>query len=293
MRTLESLPPVPGVSHRFVDTGRVRLHVAEAGDPQGEPLLLLHGWPQHWWTWRKLIGPLAERHHVLAVDLRGWGWSDAPAGRYEKPTFAADIKALLDVEGLERVKLIGHDWGGYTAFLLALAHPERLERMVTLDIVPPWRATLDPSYARIPAFLSYQVTVGMPLLGPRTMTAGPAFIRALIRRASGRGMRWSDAELDVYADVLREPARARASSACYRTMLTRELPRSLRAPVSPDELAVPTLLVMGGASFLKRTFEPGPSRNLEVEVIDGAGHFLPEEAPDEVLSLASAFLKLV
>ena len=290
MPSFASLPPVDGVSHRLVQVGDVRLHVAEAGDPQREPLLLLHGWPQHWWSWRELIPPLAKRFHILAPDLRGWGWSDAPPGRYDKPTFAADIVALLDAEGIDRVKLLGHDWGGYTSFLLALAHPERIERMVTLDIVPPWPTRLKRSHARLPAFLSYQLTVGMPGLGPRTMTRGPGFIRALIRRASGPEMRWSDGELDTYANVLREPARARASSACYRTFLTREVPRSLIERTRPDMLAVPTRLIMGGASFLKRTFEPEPSRNLEVTSIARAGHFLPEEAPAEVLEQALSFL---
>jgi len=87
-----------------------------------------------------VIPRLAERHRVLAPDLRGWGWSDAPRGDYAKATFAADTLALMDAEGLGRVSLVGHDWGGYVAFLLALRHPERIERMVGLDIAPPWLA---------------------------------------------------------------------------------------------------------------------------------------------------------
>src|SRR5437764_7218534 len=94
------------VQHRYVHVNGVRLHVAEAGS--GSPLLLLHGWPQHWWCWRELIPPLAERHRVLAPDLRGWGWSGSPPGDYAKTTFAADVLALLEAEGLQRVKLIGH-----------------------------------------------------------------------------------------------------------------------------------------------------------------------------------------
>src|SRR3954453_5828464 len=95
------MPTVVGVTPRFVDVGDTRIHVAEAGD--GPPLLLLHGWPQHWWCWRYPIPPLAQTHHVLAPDLRGWGWSAAPAGSYDKRTFADDMVALLDAEGLESV----------------------------------------------------------------------------------------------------------------------------------------------------------------------------------------------
>ena len=287
---LSELPVVAGVTHREVDVGAVRLHVAEAGD--GPPLVLLHGWPQHWWEWRSLIPQLARSYRVLAPDLRGWGWSEAPPGDYAKRTLAADVLALLDVEGLDRVRLMGHDWGGYLGFLLALEHPERIERLVALDIAPPWpRPTLPrPRHLALPVFGSYQALVATPVLGPRAMTRGPGLVRTLIRAGSGPDARWQDDELDVYADVLRDPARARASSACYRTFLTRELPASLRRGDRSEELEVPSLLVLGDASPLRRLLDPPPGRNLEVTTIPRAGHFLPEEAPDDVLRLAAPFL---
>ena len=102
-------PSIPGVSHRDVGVDGVRLHVAEAGD--GPPMVLVHGWPQHWWCWRHLIPRPARSYRVLAPDLRGLGWSDAPPGDHAKSSFAADLLALLDAEGLDRVRLIGHDWG--------------------------------------------------------------------------------------------------------------------------------------------------------------------------------------
>ena len=92
------MPPVPGVEHRDVAVNGVRLHVAEAG--VGPPLILLHGWPQHWWCWRRLMLRLAEDYRVLAPDLRGWGWSEAPRDNYAKDTFAADILTLMAAEGL-------------------------------------------------------------------------------------------------------------------------------------------------------------------------------------------------
>jgi pimeloyl-ACP methyl ester carboxylesterase len=285
---LTDLPPVPGVAHRDVQVNGVRLHVAEAG--QGPPLILLHGWPQHWWSWRRLIPRLAEDYRVLVPDLRGWGWSEAPRDTYAKTTFAADIVALLDAEGFDRVKLIGHDWGGYTAFLLALEHPDRIERMVTLDIPPPWRENFSPRQLPLLFFLSYQLLVATPGLGAWTMTNSNHFIRTIIRAGSAGRAAWSVEELDAYAEVLREPARAAASSACYRTFLTRELPASLQGAYRPSDLTVPTLLAMGSASFLQWTLAPRPGPNLRVETIAGAGHFLPEEAPSQVLDLALPFL---
>jgi pimeloyl-ACP methyl ester carboxylesterase len=277
------------VSHRDVRVDGARLHVAEAG--AGPPLVLLHGWPQHWWCWRHLIPRLAEGHRVLAPDLRGFGWSDAPPGAYAKSTFAADLLGLLDAEGIDRVRLIGHDWGGWAAFLAALEHPERVERLLALDIPPPWaqRTRPGPRHLGLPLVASYQLWMASPVLGARTLTSGTAAVRALIRAGSGPRASWRDEDLDAYAAVLQEPARARASSACYRTFLARELPALVRRGDRSGELHVPALLAMGEASLLRRVLRPEPGRNLRVETISGAGHFLPEEAPDEVLRLAESW----
>jgi pimeloyl-ACP methyl ester carboxylesterase len=282
------LPSVAGVRHRRVDVGGISLHVAEAGS--GPPLLLLHGWPQHWWCWRRVLPELATTYRVLAPDLRGWGWSAAPPGDYAKSTLAKDVLALMDAEGIERARIIGHDWGAYVGFLLALDHPERVEQLVALDIAPPWPGRLRPRRLVVPMLGSYQALLAAPLVGERALTSGVGLVRTLIRLGSGPGASWTDRELNAYADVLRQPARARASSACYRTFLGRELPAVLRGPNRSASLAVESLLILGGASPMHWALDPEPSRNLRVETIPRAGHFLPEEAPDEVLALAQPFL---
>ena len=123
-------PQVEGVSHRTVRARGLDFHVAEAGEGD-DVVLCLHGWPQHWYEWRHLMPALAAAgHRVLAMDLRGFGWSDAPAGGYEKEKMADDVLAVLDQLGLERVKLVGHDWGGWIGFLLALRAPDRFSRFL-------------------------------------------------------------------------------------------------------------------------------------------------------------------
>src|ERR687885_2290065 len=130
------MPEITGVSHHWEVVGGIRIHYAEAGD--GEPVVLQHGWPQHWWMWREQIPALAERFRVIVPDLRGHGWSEKPAGSYRKDELMRDNLALLDQLGIERVRWVGHDWGAYAGMLAALRHPERIERLMALSIPHPW-----------------------------------------------------------------------------------------------------------------------------------------------------------
>jgi pimeloyl-ACP methyl ester carboxylesterase len=281
------MPHVDGVSHRQVDLGGLRLHVAEAGS--GEPLVLVHGWPQHWFMWRKLIPSLAERYRVICPDLRGFGWSDAPPGRYEKKTLARDLLRLLDVLGLDRVRLVGHDWGGFTGFLACLRAPERFERFAALCIVTPWyRAPLSPVLL---AGLAYQGPVVAPFIGPR-VAALPAYIRLILRLGSTRP--YTAEENAAYTEPLRDASRARATTAVYRSFQGLELPEMTLGRYVDGRLTVPTLgvygerdLLIGGDAF--ESARPHAD-SLRVERIDGAAHFVPEEAPDEVLRLLGGFL---
>jgi pimeloyl-ACP methyl ester carboxylesterase len=280
------MPHVDGVEHRHVDLGGLRMHVAEAGD--GEPLVMLHGWPQHWFQWRRLIPELAGRYRLICPDLRGFGWSDAPPGRYEKKTLARDVLRLLDVLGLERVRLVGHDWGGFVGFLACLWAPERFERFAALSIVSPWFRL--PLSGMLAAGLAYQLPLVAPLVG-RRVAALPAFTRLMLQRGSTRP--YSADELAAYADRLREPARARATVALYRSFQLLELPSMTLGRYVGGRLSVPTLGIYGEDDLVVRdgAFAGAEEHadSLCVERIPGA-HFLPEEAPDAVLEHVAPFL---
>src|SRR4051812_5316340 len=118
-------PELPGVTHSDVVIDRARWHVATAGE--GPPIVLLHGWPQHWWIWRHVMPDLARDHRVIAPDLRGFGWSDAPPSSYSKMGLAADVERLLDALEIDRCVLVGHDWGGFVAWLTAIRATSRIE----------------------------------------------------------------------------------------------------------------------------------------------------------------------
>ena len=123
------------LSHHHADLGDVILHYVKAG--QGPVLVLLHGIPQTWYEWRHIIPQLAKHYTVIAPDLRGLGDSSHPAGGYDKKTMSDDIWRLLQSLGVSRFFLVGHDWGGPTAFSLAAQHPEAVSKLAILDVAIP------------------------------------------------------------------------------------------------------------------------------------------------------------
>ena len=179
-------------------------------------------------------------------DLRGLGSSDAPRGTYAKETWAADLVALLDALDLDSADIAGHDWGGLAALLAALAAPDRVRSVAAVSILHPWPRTPAPSLRTVVP-LGYQLPLALPVGGEQLLRRLPVLVRELIRRGSGPGHRWTDDELDAYAEVLRDPARARASSAIYRTFLLRELGPLARGRYRDRRLAVPALIATGAA----------------------------------------------
>ena len=271
--------------HREADlaTG-VRLHVAEAGDPAAPPLLLVHGWPQHWWAWRDVIPPLAARFRVIAPDLRGFGWSGQPAdGDFAKERLADDMLALLDVLGVERAGYLGHDWGGWAGFLLAARAPERLERLMAVAILHPWAAR-GPSL-RNAWRLTYQLPIAAPLLGPAMLRDGRMLRSVLGRLISPRAA-------SVYAEVLQAPERAAASAALYRAFLLRELPALAGSRYAQARIEVPVKLLFPRGDAAQAVSQlpglEGRAPALDVEIVDG-NHFLLDLRPDVVAARALAW----
>ncbi len=122
-------------SHQFVDANGVRFHYVEAGS--GQLVLLLHGFPEFWYSWRYQIPALAERFHVVAPDMRGYNETSKPRTGYDMKTLVADVAALVAALGYDRVRLAGHDWGGAVAWATAARHPDLVERLSILNAPHP------------------------------------------------------------------------------------------------------------------------------------------------------------
>lgn len=271
------VPAIPGVRHAFVQAGEIRMHVAEAGDPDAPPVVLLHGWPQNHYAWRRVIPLLSDRFRVIAPDLRGFGWSDAPRSSYLKQELATDVLALMDAMDLDRVHLAGHDWGGYITFRLALRAPERFERITAVGITHPW-APRKLAPQDLPVYV-YQPMIATPFLGGLLQRYTP-FVRAIFEISGGDRI-WSAEERRVFTTQFREPDRAEAASRVYRSFLTRELKE--RPP--RERLTVPARLLVGrGDPAIKEKLTAGYEGHADamtVEMVQG-GHWLPEEHPEVV-----------
>lgn len=284
-------PPVPGVEHRFVDAGGLRTHIATAG--RGEPLLLVHGWPQHWYLWRELIGPLADRYRVICPDLRGFGWTDAPGHGYDPETFAEDLVALLDALEIPNARLLAHDWGGYAGWFLCCRHPERIERYLALNIVHPFIRPGLRSAGALWRFW-YQAVLAAPGLGGLALRTLARPHNPVRRWVEGE-LRWAPDALESFAAQFREPARARAATALYRGALLREAPRAVLGRHRQLRLETPTLLLFGVDDHAQSpALLPGFERQaprMRLELVEATGHFIVDERPRLVLERALEFFE--
>jgi pimeloyl-ACP methyl ester carboxylesterase len=282
-------PDLPGVEHRFVELpDDLRMHVAVAGD--GDPVLLLHGFPQHWWEWRGVIPALARNHRVIVPDQRGTGWTDAPETGYDRVQLLADVVALLDALEVDRVHVIGHDWGALVGYQLCLEHPDRIRSYLCVAIPHPY---IRFDVRALPAFrhLWFQYVVATPGVGSTLLRSGrQRLLRRIIRGFSSPRTTWTDADLDEYADRMREPARARAAASLYRGLILPELVRIARGLYRARRLTTPTVILCGGDDPVMRPELLGGyeehADDLTIEVVPDASHFIPDEQPDAVAAHA-------
>jgi pimeloyl-ACP methyl ester carboxylesterase len=288
VNVIRPLPDVPGIEHRYVDTARMRFHVAQAGS--GIPILLLHGWPQHWWSWRKVLPLLAHDHLVVCPDLRGAGWSDAPKEGYRTEQLVDDVLGLLDTLGLAQVLVVGHDVGGRIGFHLSLRAPERVSALVTLNAMHPyWRARALVGQAWR---FWWTPLVETTMVGRWMVRQVPAVTRMVFRLGRSRGV-LSPAEIAEYVASTREPDHARAGERLMHEFAYREIVPTLLGRNRSRRLTVPTLMLHGtrNASRTARSLRgyEAYADELYIQMIEGAGQWLPEQCPDIVADAVREF----
>jgi pimeloyl-ACP methyl ester carboxylesterase len=267
------------LTHGYADLDDVRLHYVTAG--RGDPVVLLHGWPQTWFCWRKVIPLLAEHHRVIAPDLRGLGDSSRPSSGYDKRTLARDVHRLAHEElGLDTVRVVGHDWGGVVAYSLAAHHPGLVTALAVLDVTIPGSDGVDINQGGRRWHHGLHRTPELPeaLVGGREAVYLRWFFDAF---GDSPGV-VSDEELAEYLRTYSQREALRAGFELYRA--TPVDIADNRAVAARGPLKIPVLAI-GGAGGWGRGTEVADSLrkvadDVEGVVVDRAGHWLPEEQPE-------------
>ncbi|MBW0103461.1 alpha/beta fold hydrolase [Pseudonocardia sp. KRD291] len=273
--------------HGKADVNGTRLHYVSAG--AGEPLLLLHGFPQTWYEWRHVLPVLAERYTVIAPDYRGAGDSARPVDGYDKATMAADVVELADhlVPGA-RLRVVGHDMGAFVAYSVAAHFPDRVRALCLVDApVPGTRAwdglRTDPRVWHI-AFHGARDVAEMLVAGRERQYLAQFFeLRA-------HHPHLVMPELDVYLRTYAAPGGMRAAFEAYRA-----LPHDaeVNAELLGTPLRVPVLVVAGERSNsgpLLEAMGPQISRDASFALVRESGHWIPEEQPEAFLAVVEPFL---
>jgi pimeloyl-ACP methyl ester carboxylesterase len=283
------------VTHHYAAVDDVMIHYVMAGPALGKApvVVLLHGWPQTWYEWRHIIPGLAERYTVIAPDLRGLGDSSRPLTGYDKKTVANDIwRVLNETLKIDRFFLVGHDWGGPTAYALTAAHRDAVRRLAILDVTIPGCGG-DFSQGGRRWHHQFHITPDLP----EALTQGreDIYLAWFYRTFAYRPDAIGPEDLKEYVRTYAQPGAMRAGFGFYRAMMQDMADNKLE--IAKGKLTMPVLAIGGAVSYphgrgrgpecgesLKRVAE-----NVRALVAADSGHFIPEEQPAFLLKELLAF----
>lgn len=285
---------LPPLEHEDVTTNDITLHVVKAGPEDGEPVILLHGFPEFWYGWRHQIPALTDAgYRVWVPDQRGYNTSEKPPSveAYATDELARDAIGLIEATGSAQARVVGHDWGAAVLWYLLLTHPDRIERAVVANVPHP--AAFDAFMPGSPRQLLkswYIFFFQLPRLPEWTFS-----------RDDWRGLRWfidtsnqpetfSETHLDRYREAWSQPGAFTAMINWYRAIFQADAPDPPTMRVEPE-----TLLIWGAKdAYLHRDMAPASAAYLEnggLEVIEDATHWVQHERPDRVNELMISFLQ--
>ncbi len=274
-------------SHHTAFVNGIRLHYVIGGE--GDPVVLLHGWPQTWYEWRRIMPALAKHYTVIAPDLRGMGDSSKPTTGYDKQTVADDIHQLVRQLGFGRIFLVGHDIGGMVAYAYAAAYPDEVWRLVFAESQLPGfglEEAMDVSHGG-----SWILSFNMTLDIPEALVAGRErfyFESALFKPAAYNQAAIAEADIEEYIRCYSAPGGLRGGFEHYRTLLKdaehnkESTKRKLTMPV----------LALGGDSYLgDRVLKSMQlvADDVRGVVLERCGHWLAEERPEYLVELLLNF----
>lgn len=277
--------------HKFSQVNGIRMHYVSAGD--GDPVVLLHGFPQFWYAWRHQIPALAKHFKVIVPDLRGYGKTDKPAkvADYRADIIASDIADLIRALGYKKAHIAGHDWGGAIAWNIALKHPEVVDRLAVLNCPYPilFSKALKSNFHQIRKswYIFFFQIPCIPELVFKLF--GKSIIKAAMRGNAIRKEAFTDEDLEQYLSAMQEPGAFTAALNYYRAAFRSRL-HVKKSDGKKKKIAAQTLLIWGEKDSvlgkeLTYGMDPFFSGSLDIHYIPNCSHWVNEEQPDLVNSL--------
>ncbi|WP_266077256.1 alpha/beta fold hydrolase [Haladaptatus caseinilyticus] len=292
---------MPELIHDEAVVNGVRLHYVEAGD--GPLVVLLHGFPEFWYSWRDQIPALADAgYHVVAPDLRGYNASEKPrgVGAYRLDELVGDVVGLIDQFDAEEAHVVGHDWGGAIAWEVASRHPDRVERLAILNAPHPDRfrdVLRTPEQLRRSWYMFFFQLPWLPelFLSARDYTT----IEEIFRDGTENPDAFGESEVQRYVEAAAQPGALTGAINYYRALFRERVPQELRTVVSgsrdDSDVSVPTLLIWGEEdTALGIELTEGLERwvpDIRVERLPDASHWVQNDEPERVNELLVEFFE--
>ncbi|MGE0930962.1 alpha/beta fold hydrolase [Peijinzhouia sedimentorum] len=278
---------MPEFSSHIQQVNDIHLHYVMGGS--GEPLVLLPGWPQTWWSFHHIMPALVEKYTVIVVDLRGMGDSDKPVEGYSKKNMASDIKELVTALGYDRVHIAGHDIGANVAYAFAANYPESINKLILLDTPPPdenmYRLPMLPIGSPVyPWWVAFNQVRDLPaqlLEGRFGLLFDHLLDNLLVNKEA-----ISDFDRSVYVQHYNNQENIKASNAWYQAF-----GHDISDQKTYSKIENSTIGIASTANFeILDNFLSHNFSDYKMMEIAGAGHFLPEEKPEQIAKIISEFL---
>lgn len=285
------------IRHGYATVNGIRLHYAESGSGD-ELVLLLHGFPEFWYSWRHQLPALGKHFHVIAPDMRGYNLSDKPAGveDYRVDVIVDDVIGLIGHFGAQKAGVVGHDWGASVAWRVAQSYPERVSKLAVMQVPPAavWRENMSLRQLRRSW---YMFLFQLPRLPEwMVMRKNLAAIDRTFTDSVGRKGSFSSTDIEKYKEALRQPGAITSAINYYRASIGRLASRAPASNNSHERTRVPTLFIFAEQDF---AIIPVTVRGIENYVdapykevrIPDSGHWVQNEASAEVNAALIEFLK--
>jgi pimeloyl-ACP methyl ester carboxylesterase len=282
------------LEEQFIQTNGIRLHVVEAGPKSGPPVILLHGFPEFWYGWRKQIPALAEAgFRVIVPDQRGYNLSDKPKGMraYKLNELSSDILGLIDALEYEKVNLVGHDWGGVVAWALGIRNPERLHRLSIMNVPHP--AVMKRFLQRDIEQLRrswYAILFQLPWIPERGMMANHWRGAERVLRGSRKIHTFTNEDIAKYKEAWSQPNAMTSMINWYRAAFRYQPP----TPKDP-RVKIPTLMLWGinDAALSHRMARPSMDycEDGKLVLFEDSTHWVQLDAAEQVNKLLIDFIR--